>query len=118
MEKTKWNSERRKFDRQELELAVQLRLVTSSDPIQLKNSFCLNISQVGLQIVSFDFYPVEGKVFMQLFSADNISLFKTVGRVVWVQQFPYQQKYKIGIEFVDNEVFKQELIGLMKKTSN
>ncbi len=93
--------EKRRFTRIDYECAVQLKELSLSAQNLLKNSFSKNISQQGLQIISFDFYPVNEKVKIEIFSSKYSSMLQVIGRVVWVTQFPYQRKYRVGIELVD-----------------
>ncbi len=101
--------EKRKFTRVDWECPVQIKGTTITDRNFIKNSFSKNISQEGLQIISFDFYPVNERVKIQIFSTQYASLFEVVGKVAWVRQFPCQSKYRIGIELVDisKEVYRK-----------
>ncbi len=94
-------NERRRFPRQLLLCPVQIKAVDAADQYLMRNSFCMNISALGIEITSFDFYPVSGKVHLKLLSNACVKLFEIIGRIIWVQEMPFQNKYKIGIEFVD-----------------
>ena len=93
--------ERRKAERKNFSCPLQVQAISAEVGSFLRNSFCRNISLTGLSLTSFDFYPVEGKVHLQIFSNAWMKLIEIIGRVVWVEQLPFQNRYKIGIEFVD-----------------
>ncbi|MFH1459536.1 MAG: PilZ domain-containing protein [Candidatus Omnitrophota bacterium] len=93
--------ERRRYKRENKEFSLQLNELNKTDHIAIKNSFCRDISCVGLSIFSFDFYPVNQKVHLKLYSSTWNELLDTVGKIIWVRQLPYQNKYRIGIEFTN-----------------
>lgn len=93
--------ERRKKTRAQLETAVQLKRVASVDAGELTNSFSQNISEQGMAITTFDFYPVQSRVHVKILSKTWANLLEIIARVVWVRQLPYQQKYRVGLAFVD-----------------
>lgn len=92
-------SERRKFVRVGSDFPVQLRYLKPEAPTQVHNSLSQDLSEGGLQISSFNFYPVHSKMMVELFLNIDSAPIKTVGKVVWVEQFPYQDLFKLGIEF-------------------
>jgi len=110
--------ERRRFPRIEHECPVQMRAVNNDEHNLLRNSFCRNISTVGVTVISFDFYPVNGKVYLELLSRTCAKLFAIIGRIVWVQQIPFQNKYKIGIEFMGTSVDSERKIKAIMAPSN
>jgi hypothetical protein len=90
--------DRRKFERRQVECALQIQAIAATDHI-IRNSFCNNVSQIGMSITSFDFYPVNGKVHLNLISTAFNTILEAIGRVVWVREMPFQKRFKIGIEF-------------------
>ena len=54
-----------------------------------------------MEIVSFDFYPVNEKIQLSVYSNKYSRLMQGTGRVAWIQQLPNQDKYRIGIELVE-----------------
>ncbi|MCP4649165.1 MAG: PilZ domain-containing protein [PVC group bacterium] len=93
--------EKRRFPRVNHECPVQLKTMRGTGSNLMKNSFSKNVSQSGMELVSFDFYPVNDRVQVQVFSSSYASMMQAVGRIVWVQQLPNQEKYRIGIELVE-----------------
>ncbi|MFH1061542.1 MAG: PilZ domain-containing protein [Candidatus Omnitrophota bacterium] len=90
--------ERRRFERSRVECPLQIQAISATDNM-IRNSFCNNVSPVGMSITSFDFYPVNGKVHLNLLSNALTSMVEAIGRVVWVREMPHQKRFKIGIEF-------------------
>ncbi|MBU4305497.1 MAG: PilZ domain-containing protein [Candidatus Omnitrophica bacterium] len=93
--------ERRRFLRLNSDCPVQLKQMPQNYPVQIHNSISEDISEGGLQLSSFYFYPVHCKLLVELFVSQEAEPIKVVGRVVWVEQMPYQERYKVGIEFSD-----------------
>ena len=94
-------SERRRFSRVDFEGPVQVAELRGEGHNLLKNSFSRNISQGGMEIVSFDFYPINERVQVKVFSNCYNRLMQGVGKIVWVEQLPNQDKYRIGTEIVE-----------------
>lgn len=71
-------------------------------------------SESGIQLSSFYFYPVNSKMILEIFPSNDTEPIITLGRVVWVEQVPCQEKYKIGIEFsemnIESRVHLKEII--------
>lgn len=93
---------------------VQLQDISGNTIPLLRNSFSQNISEVGLKIVSFDFYPVEDKVHIKLFSPHCVCVLDVIGKIVWVQQYPHQQKYMLGLRFIElSEAAHKKVLQLL-----
>ncbi|MBU1044930.1 MAG: PilZ domain-containing protein [Candidatus Omnitrophica bacterium] len=102
--------ERRKFVRMYSDFPVQLKYMKPNTPIQIHNSLSQDLSEGGLQISSYYFYPVNSQMIVELqLNADTVPI-KTVGKVVWVEQLPYQDVFKLGIEFSELSVFNQKAL--------
>ena len=100
-------SERRKFVRMYSDFPVQLRYMKPNAPIQVHNSLSQDLSEGGIQVSSFYFYPVHSKMMVELYLNMDAPPVKTVGKVVWVEQLAYQDIFKVGIEFSDLSVYNQ-----------
>ncbi|MBU1087958.1 MAG: PilZ domain-containing protein [Candidatus Omnitrophica bacterium] len=100
-------SERRKFVRVYSDFPVQLRYMKPNAPIQVHNSLSQDLSEGGMQLSSFYFYPVHSKMMVELFLNKDVAPIKTVGKVVWVEQLPYQDIFKVGIKFSELSDFNQ-----------
>lgn len=109
--------DRRRFERKGVECPLQIQAIAASDHM-IRNSFCNNVSQIGMSITSFDFYPVNGKVHLNLLSNALTSMVEAIGKVIWVRELPHQKRFKIGIEFVDiSENLKEKVKSLIDQNS-
>ncbi len=93
--------DKRKYPRRRLEYQVQIRKIDTTEINVVRNSFSSDISEIGAGIISFDFYPVNKKVYIRVMSNGLIDLLDIVGKVVWVREIPFQNKYRIGVSFED-----------------
>jgi len=103
-------SERRKFVRMGSDFPVQLRHIKPNAPMQVHNSLSQDLSEGGIQVSSFYFYPVHSKMMVELFLNTDAASVKTIGKVVWVEQIPYQDVFKVGIEFSGLSAFNQSCL--------
>ena len=107
-------SEKRQYIRQDIRCPLQIKALSIDGTQFMRNSFSNNISEIGVGIMSFDFFAVNEKVHLQLFSSAWAHLLEIIGRVVWVKRLPFQDRFKIGIEFVDTtESLKQKVKSIM-----
>ncbi|MCG2713107.1 MAG: PilZ domain-containing protein [Candidatus Omnitrophica bacterium] len=112
-------SEKRRYIRQELKYSLQIKSLAMDGVQFMRNSFSNNISEIGLGITSFDFFAVNEKVHLQLFSSAWVHLLEIIGKIVWIKRLPFQDRYKIGIEFVDTaESLKQRIRSMMNKSES
>ena len=110
-------NDKRQYIRQECTYPLQLKALTMDGTQFIRNSFSNNISEIGLGITSFDFFPVNEKVHLQLFTSAWGHLLEIIGRVVWIKRVPSQDRFKIGIEFVDtSESLKQKILRIMNRS--
>ncbi|MCK4994357.1 MAG: PilZ domain-containing protein [Candidatus Omnitrophica bacterium] len=110
-------SEKRLSIRQDCSYPLQIKALTMDGTQFIRNSFSNNISEIGLGITSFDFFAVNEKVHLQVFSSAWANLLEIIGKVVWVKRLPFQERFKIGIEFVDTtESLKQRIKNIMNKS--
>ena len=109
-------SDKRQYIREDLRCPLQIKALSMDGTQFMRNSFSNNISELGLGITSFDFFAVGEKVHLQLFSSAWAQLLEIIGRVVWIKRLPFQDRFRIGIEFVDTtESLKQKIRGIMGK---
>ncbi len=112
-------SERRKFIRIDSDFPVQLKYMKSNAPTQIHNSLSQDLSEGGMQISSFYFYPVHSKMLLELYLSLDEEPIKTVGKVVWVEQVPYQDLFKVGIEFSElSDISQTHVRELITDTIN
>ncbi len=106
--------EKRQYLRQEFKCPLQIKALAMDGTQFMRNSFSNNISEIGLGLTSFDFFAVNEKVHLRLFTDAWAQLLEIIGRVVWVKRLPFQERFKIGIEFVDTtESLKQKIRSIM-----
>jgi c-di-GMP-binding flagellar brake protein YcgR len=91
--------ERRRFVRVASDHPVQLKQVPNNYPIQVHNAMSQDISEGGIQLSSFYFYPVHSRMAFDIFLSRDSEPVQGVGRVVWIEQLPFQERYKVGFEF-------------------
>jgi len=112
-------SNRRRFTRIGSDCQVQLKQLPKNFPGQIHNTLSKDISEGGLQLSSFYFYPVNSRILMEVYLSGDSEPVKTVGKVVWVEQLPYQDRYKVGIEFSDlDEEGRGHLRQVISKSLN
>lgn len=74
----------------------------SEDP---RSGGCLasDLSEGGLKVNSAYFLPLNSpmRVQMRIMSETLVDL---SGKVVWIQQLPYSDRYQIGIEFAEESI--------------
>ena len=110
-------SDKRIYTRQNINCPLQIKALTMDGTQFMRNSFSNNISELGLGITSFDFFAVNEKVHLQVFSSAWAHLLEIIGTVVWVKRVPFQDRFKIGIEFVDTtESLMQKIKSIMHKS--
>ena len=96
----------------------RFRRVEFRDPVNYrfreKSNFggCLayDISEGGMRINFFDFVPLNTEMNFQVKLSAIPKLVDVKGHVVWLQQVPYSDRYQIGIQFSQSDVFSREEI--------
>lgn len=91
--------ERRRFVRVSADLPVKLKQIPQNNPVQIQNAISCDISEGGVQVWSFYFYPVQSRQMLEILLSPDTEPVRSVGTVVWIRQLPYQDRYKLGIEF-------------------
>ena len=69
-----------------------------------------DISEGGMRINFFDFVPVNTEMNFQLKLSSIPKLIDVTGRVVWLQQVPYSDRYQIGLQFTEPDTLSREEI--------
>jgi Tfp pilus assembly protein PilZ len=107
--------ERRSFKRARVACQLQIQALAVDAPM-IRNSFCSDVSPVGMAITTFDFYPVNKKVHLNILSNALNKVIEAIGRVVWVKELPTQQRFRIGIAFEDtSEYFVKQVETFIKE---
>ncbi len=92
--------ERRKDHRIEWREPVEYQL--NEDP---RSGGCLacDLSEGGLKMNSSQFLPLNSRMRVNLrVMAETI--INLPGKVVWVQQLPYSERYQVGVEFAEEDL--------------
>ena len=110
--------ERRKFPRKNADFPVQLRPMSQKNAGAIHNSMTHDFSEGGMQLSSFYFYPVDSKMILKIFPLNDMEPISSVGRVVWIEQVPYQDRYKVGIEFAEMNYESRMSLKQMITSSN
>ena len=81
-------------------------------PERTKFGGCLSkdISIGGIQLNFNDFVPVNTDLTVSVKIKDIPKIIDVSGRVVWVKQVPYSDRYKLGLEFTNTKPFTVESI--------
>ena len=95
MEATESVQERRSFKRIKLSEPVHFQL---KDSHEYGGCLTADISAGGVRINFNDFVPVNTEFVLQLQLASQ-KMIDCVGRVVWVEQMPYSDRYQVGLKF-------------------
>jgi len=102
--------DRRRHRRINCNFPVQLKQLSQSSTSQIHNSVSKDVSESGMQILSFYFYSVKHKIMLDLKLSEDSAPVRSLGRVIWISQIPYQEQYRIGIEFDElNEDYTMHL---------
>ena len=109
--------ERREYFRRSSDFPVQARLMPQKSTGTIHNSMTRDFSESGMQLSSFYFYPVNSKMILEIFPIHDMEPIITVGRVVWIEQVPYQERYKLGIEFSEmNDESREHLKQIVNES--
>lgn len=90
---------RRRGLRADTDFSVKLKEIVHNRLPQIQNMLTRNVSETGLQLSSFNFYPVNTRLVMEASLSNKSEPVAVVGRVVWIEQLPYQERFKMGVEF-------------------
>lgn len=64
---------------------------------------------MGLMLTSSELFPVGSRLLLWLEMPEMSSRIRVIGRVIWVAQEPFQERYRHGFQFeaLSKEVLKQ-----------
>ncbi len=91
--------ERRRFPRLSFREPVQYEL---KDSHRFGGCLAGDLSEGGIRINFNDFIPLKTKMVVQVFLAMG-RMVECTGHVVWVQKFPFSDRYQAGLEFADSD---------------
>jgi hypothetical protein len=60
-----------------------------------------DVSECGVRASSPEFVPLGARLLIAFDDESTVEPLRTVGAVVWVKKVPYQERWTLGIAFVD-----------------
>ena len=107
--------EKRRFGRLSSRMAIQYRKV-AGNPAAPTGSLSCDISGGGVRLSSYEFIPRATKLAVELPLEYPTKTINAPARVVWVQKKPYDDRYDLGLEFVDiNSADRNDLVNYVDK---
>ncbi len=96
----------------------RFRRVRFSEPVhyQLKETsrfggcLSLDISEGGMKINFDDFIPLNTEIALQLKLTGIPRIIDLLGKVVWLQQVPFSERYHVGLRFEQSDHVSHEEI--------
>lgn len=85
----------------------------STQSSQFGDSLTLNVSKGGLRLDSADFLPMGSELELSFGSEEE--MINCIGRVVWVEKNRYNDRYYLGVQFLETEAqsFKDKILKLV-----
>ena len=93
--------ERRQFVRAPFGGAVQAEPIPQPSPNRLWRLLAEDLSEGGIRLSSPELFPVESRVLLDLDTPSLDDPIRVLGKVVWVEQVPYADQWRVGVEFSD-----------------
>ena len=91
-------NEKRQFERFKFKEPVRVQF---KDPAKYQGSLSRNMSQGGVQLTVDEFIGLNEELSLNIQSEKEIAQ-QRLGRVVWVEQIPHMDRYRVGIQFSDD----------------
>ncbi len=66
-------------------------------------SLASNISQGGVKLTVYEFIPIGSMLEMQV-QLPDLKTVNVKGRVMWVNEIAYSERYEIGVQFIPQDV--------------
>ncbi len=105
--------EKRRFRRARFSDAISYRL---KDVNHFGGCLGCDISEGGVRIQFNDFVPINTEMVLQMKLSNIPKVIDVTGRVVWLQQVPYSDRYQIGLQFTKADPIYHEEIRSYVKT--
>ena len=82
-----------------------------------------DLSEGGIRINFNEFVPLETEIELTLRLKDQADVIMLLGKVVWVKQVPFSDRFQLGLEFIRNNLesdsgSNQELHHFIKSLRN
>jgi hypothetical protein len=75
--------------------------VSDSPPQRISNVLGQDVSEAGIRILSYDFFPVESRLRLDIRIEGPVPPIQTVGEVVWAEKLPGAEHWRIGLKFTE-----------------
>ena len=69
---------------------------------QFSGCVASNISESGIQLNLNDFIPLNCELVLQV-QLNAHEVVNCLGRIVWIEKFSFSDRYRAGLEFVEND---------------
>ena len=99
--------EKRKFKRARFPEAVSYQLKDRND---FGGCLACDIGEDGMCLNFNDFVPIDTEVIIQIKLPQNSRVVDVTGRVIWLKQVPYSDRFQVGLQFFKNNLISQEEI--------
>jgi Tfp pilus assembly protein PilZ len=63
-----------------------------------------DLSEGGIRINFNEFVPLDTEIELTIKLKDQATVITLLGKVVWVKQVPFSDRYQIGLEFAGNDL--------------
>jgi c-di-GMP-binding flagellar brake protein YcgR len=93
--------ERRQRVRVRFDASVCVQPILRPLPINVRHLLSEDLSEGGMRLSSSEFFPVKSRVRVDLETARPATPIQVIGRVVWVEQLPEVDHWRVGVEFSD-----------------
>lgn len=90
--------ERRKFVRVPDTSQVSYKVISEE---RLGEYIARDISQGGLRFFAHEFIPKGSLLKIRISSNEKVFSFEAMAKLVWIREIPDNDKYEVGVEFID-----------------
>jgi c-di-GMP-binding flagellar brake protein YcgR len=100
--------ERRKYIRIPESLPIAYEVV----PSQTKKEYASkDISQGGMRFLINEFIPKDSRLRVQISFPGTLFNFETWVKCMWIRKLPYNDRYEVGVEFMDTPLKAVEYLN-------
>ncbi len=92
--------EKRRNQRVRFQEAVDFQI---KDTPHVAGSLACDLSEGGIKINLNDFVPLNTEIDLTLFFNKEPNIITLSGKVVWIRQIPFSERYQLGLEFIGND---------------
>lgn len=89
--------EKRRFPRRQFKEAVNYHLRETQD---FGGCLAADLSTGGIRINFNEFVPLNTEIQVQIHPQGSSKVLDLIGKVVWVSEIPFSERYQIGLQFI------------------